>query len=888
MLMELQSGSRVGGYEILGSLGIGGMSEVYRARDLRLGRDVAIKILPQEVSADPSRLARFEREAQLLAALSHPNVAVIHGIEREDSTSFLVLELIPGKTLAERIAEGPLPCPEARAIFLQIAQALEAAHDKRIIHRDLKPGNVKLTVEGTVKLLDFGLGKDIGIRAGSSEKTATYVGPGTSIGMVMGTPGYMSPEQARGQEVSGASDIWSFGVCLFEALSGKNPFQRGTLPDTLAAILNEEPHWGHLPAGLPARLHALLRRCLKKKISDRLHDIADVRIELEDTTVEHEKLPSSIDLRWLLGLSLVATVAIVWAVAGPEARDTEQPSVVRRFVLELPPTAPMSLSGGKAVSLSPDGTRLVYAARRSDRSQLYLRNFDGLQTIPIPGTEGASGPFFSPKGDQLGFFANGKLKRLSLPGGSPVSLSDGPNPRGSAWFDRGDGTEVILFSPSITGGLSYVLARGGSPVPLTVVDDDDGDRDHRWPSILPGGKTALFTVWTKDSFDVHLLELGSGETSKLVDGGSNPRYTPSGHLVFARNEGLFAASFDIRSRRLTSEPVLVAEDVFYDARSGAAQFDFSADGTLFYVPKRPHERAPSQMASVFIVDARGSARTIGEPRESIQVPRLSPDGSLLLLTILEGDATDLWTLNLSRGGYTRLTFEGKSGAGAFSPEGDRIVFSSGGGGRFAIHEKASDGTGESRRLTEGDNPQFPTSWSPDGKFLLYAELDPDSKLDVWALKLSNGEASPLIQTPFEEASAIFSPDGKLIAYTSTESGQEEVYVRTFPRPSGRWQISTQSGSEPVWSLDGRQLYFRTNDSLMAVDVTREPSFTASRPRVAIEAPFDLAGVLYANYDVGLEGETFIMIRTETESTASRLNVVVNWFEELERRVPGTR
>ena len=888
MLMGLQSGSRVGGYEILGSLGVGGMSEVYRACDLSLGRDVAIKILPEEVSADPSRLARFEREAQLLAALSHPNVAVIHGIERQDSTSFLVLELIPGKTLAERIAEGPLPFPEARAIFLQIAQALEAAHDKRIIHRDLKPGNVKLTADGTVKLLDFGLGKDIGLRAGSSEKTATYVGPGTSIGMVMGTPGYMSPEQARGQEVSGASDIWSFGVCLFEALSGRNPFQRGTLPDTLAAILNEEPHWGHLPVGLPARLHALLRRCLKKRVSDRLHDIADVRIELEDTTLDQEKLPRSIDLRFFLGLSVVAAVAIAWAIAGSGVRDVEQPSVVRRFVLELPPTAPMSLSSGKALSLSLDGTRLVYAARRSDRTQLYLRNFDGLQTIPIPGTEGASGPFFSPKGDRLGFFADGKLKGLSLMSGSPVSLSDGPNPRGSAWIDRDDGTEVILFSPSITGGLSYVLARGGSPVPLTVVDDDDGDRDHRWPSILPGGKAALFTVWTKDGFDVHLLELGSGETSKLVDDGSNPRYTPTGHLVFARNEGLFAASFDIRSRRLVSEPVLVAEDVFDDARSGAAQFDFSADGTLFYAPKRPNGRAPLQMASVFIVDARGSARTIGEPRESIQVPRLSPDGSLLLLTILEGDATDLWTLNLSRGGYTRLTFEGESGAGAFSPKGDRIVFSSGRGGRFAIHEKASDGTGESIRLTEADNPQFPTSWSPDGEFLLYVELDPDSKLDVWALRLSNGEASPLIQTPFEEASAIFSPDGKLIAYTSTESGQEEVYVRAFPGPSSRWQISTQSGSEPVSSRDGRQLYFRTSDSVMAVDVTREPSFAASRPRVAIEAPFDLAGVLYANYDVGLEGETFVMIRTETESTASRLNVVVNWFEKLERRVPGTR
>jgi Tol biopolymer transport system component len=883
--MGLEPGSRLGHYEILGSLGTGGMSEVYRARDLSLGREVAIKMLPTELSADPSRLARFEREAQLLAALSHPNVAVIHGIEREGSLSFLVLELIPGKTLAERIAEGPLPFPEARSVFLQIAQALEAAHGKGIIHRDLKPGNVKLTADGTVKLLDFGLGKDIGIRPTKQEKTATYTGHRTSVGMVMGTPGYMSPEQARGQDVSGASDIWSFGVCLFEALSGKNPFQRGTLPDTLAAILNEEPHWGLLPPGLPARVHTLLRRCLQKRSRDRLHDIADVRIELEDTTLDLPSLPArTVEVRWLVGLAIALGAALVWILAGRGARNVEPP-VVRRFVLELPPTAPMSLSGGRALASSPNGARLVYTARRSDRTELYLRNFDGRQTVPIPGTDGASGPFFSPRGDQVGFFADGKLKVLSLPGGSPVSLSDGVNPRGAVWIDRGDGTEVILFSPSSSGGLSYVLARGGAPIPLTVVDTASGERDHRWPSMLPDGKAALFTVWKKDGFDVRVLELASGATEKLVDDASYPRYVPTGHLVFAREEGLYAASFDLGSRRVVSEPVLVVEDVLYDDRTGAAHFDFTADGTLLYAPAE-NGSTPSQRASVFIVDSSGSATPIGEPRESIQVPRLSPDGRLLLVTVLEADATDLWLLNLARGGLTRLTFDGESGAGVFSPDGRRIAYSSAQQGRFAIFEKAADGTGEPTRLTEGDHPQFPTSWSPDSNVLLYAELDPDSQLDIWTLRLSDGQKSPLIRTSFEEASAVFSPDGTLIAYTSTESGQEEVYVRSFPETSGRWPISTQSGSEPVWSRNGRRLYFRSNDSLMAVDITREPTFAAGRPRVLFDAPFDLAGVLYANYDVGLEGDSFVMIRTDVESTTARLNAVVNWFEELERRVPA--
>ncbi len=887
--MLLESGAHVGDYEIVGPLGTGGMSEVYRARDLKLGREVAIKVLPKDLASDPDKRARFEREAQLLAAISHKNIAVIHGLEHDGEVWYLVLELISGETLAQRLKKGPLDLRRARAIFLQIAEALEAAHTKGIIHRDLKPANVKITDDGTVKLLDFGLGKELATSRAVSQKTATFDGSETSPGLVMGTPGYMSPEQARGQTMAKSTDVWSFGVVLFEALSGVHPFARETIPDMLSAILTDPPPWERLPHNLPSPWRVLLERCLRKSERDRLHDIADVRIELEEAPVEPAKvLPPKTSAQVALARWLVVAAAAVaalslwslWRSFGPRELNA---GVVRRFVIDLPSTATVSLSGASALAVSPDGSRLVYAARRGDQTQLYQRVLDQLETVPLAGTEGGVGPFFAPDTSALGFFAAGKLKLLAFPGGTPTTLADAPTPRGASWSDASDRTaNSIVFSPSSQSGLSVVTTTGGPPQPVTPAESDANTPAHRWPSLLPGGAVALVTLWTRDSMDIASVELATGRISPLVDNGSYARYTPTGHLVFQRGGDLYAAAFDARARRLLSEPVVIVEGIAVDEQTGATFYDFSQDGALFYVDDNSEIDNP---ASMLLVGSDGSASPIGPPMASIQVPRFSPDGRFIVATVQNDDSSDIWSLHLERGNLTRLTLEGTNGAAIWAPEGDRIAFGSSRNGEHAIYWKPSDGSGVAERLTTPGNAMFPTSFSPDGKTLAYSEIHPESGLDIWTLTLETGEARPLVRTPYSEAGAMFSPDGNYLAFTSDESGRDEVYVRAYPGVEGRWQVSTSSGNEPVWSRNGNELFFRSGTNLMVVDIVTEPSFEPAKPRVLLEAPYDQAGALYANYDVRSDRRDFVMIRSEEEAAANRIHVVLHWLDELTRRVP---
>jgi len=871
--MPLAAGTRVGRYEILDRLGIGGMSEVYRARDLELGREVAVKALPEAWGEDRERVERFEREAQLLAALRHPNIAVIHGLERDGSKSFLVLELIPGESLADRLARGPLPFSEARPIFLQIARALEAAHEKGIIHRDLKPANAQIQPDGTVKLLDFGLGKDLRPQSSRSRDTDTYPGAGLSDGILIGTPAYMSPEQVRRRTLGRATDIWSFGVTLFEALSGKSPFQRDTLADTLSAILSDQPSWGALPRGVPHAIVVLLERCLRKDERRRLHDIADARLEIEEAV--EEETPR----RRLVPIAVGAAVlsALLWLLARAIPSDGPEP-IVARFVIDLPATAPLSLENGGALAVSPDGGRLAYASRVGDRRAIYMRPLGQLEATPVPGTEGAESPFFSPTGDWLGFFASGRLSKLSLRslrGDSAISLAQADEPRGSSW----SGADFILFAPSGSSGLARVPASGGPTTSVTELENEE--RGHRWPAALSGDK-ALFTVWSDSGFEVALVDISSGKRTRLVEDASSPRYAPTGHLVFARDGDLYGGVFDASSGRLLSDPVIVVEDVAFDPRTGAAFYDFSNDGALFYV--RGTGTVGERMARAFLVDESGEARPLGEPKAGLQVPRLAPDGRSLVMTVAEEDRTDLWSYDLTRETLTRLTFGGTSAASVFFPDGRSVAFASDRDGAFSIYRTLADGSGESTRITRGQNPQFPTSVSPDGKHLAYTELHPESNLDVFILSLEDETARPFLRTEHAEASAVFSPDGKLLAYTSDESGAEQVYVRRFPGPSGRWQVSTVTGNEPAWSRDGSRLFFRSGDSLMVADVRLLPEFEAAKPRVLFETPFDSAGALHAGYDTGPDGTSFVMIRTGKESTASAIHVVLNWFEELKERL----
>jgi len=879
--MALESGARVGDYEIVGPLGTGGMSEVYQARDLTLGREVAIKVLPDILAQDPDKRARFEREAQLLAALNHPNIAVIHGLRHDGDFWYLVLELIPGETLAERIRKAPLSVSEARAVFLQIARALEAAHDKGIIHRDLKPSNVKITADGTVKLLDFGLGKELASRD-TSRKTETFDGSETSPGLIMGTPGYMSPEQARGHAMAKGTDVWSFGVCLFEGLTGIHPFARETLPDTFTAVLKEDPPWGRLPANLPRSLRVLLERCLKKSAHDRIHDIADVRIQLEDIPGDEHAGSRLAVPGWLWVAGLAAALLIwIWTATGPSRSDNEVPLVVRRFVIELPATAPLALDGASALAVSPDGTRLVYTAHGANRSQLYLRRLDQLETVPIPGTGGGIAPFFSPSSDWLGFFAENKLKKIALPGGTAVALADAHTPRGGSWSSEG----AIVFSPMSQGGLSVVPEQGGASSLWTEIESDTAERAHRWPQVLPDGGAALVTIWREDGFDIGIAEPKSGRAVLLIENGSYPRLAPTGHLVFARDSSLYAARFDVRSRALLSEPSLVVDDVAVDTRTGAAFFDFSSDGALFYVAAGD-EQAGS--ASLLLIDRDAAASPLGQPRTSIQVPRFSPDGRYLLTTVLAGDRADIWSLQLDGGHLVRLTFDGSNGAAIWTPDGERVTFSSDRTGEHAIYSKPADGSDGAERLTPPGAPQYATSWSPDENTLAFTVLDPDTDFDVWVLTRNDGKTQPLMNSPYAESSAVFSPDGRFLAYVSNETGRDEVYVRTYPGPGGQWQISTESGAEPVWSRDGRELFFRSGRSgarLMGVEVTTEPRFEASKPQMLMEAPFDTAGALYADYDVAPDGRKFVMIRSEEDESATRVRVVLHWFDELERLLP---
>jgi len=886
--MTIAAGTRLGSYEVVAQIGAGGMGEVYRAHDTKLARDVAIKVLPANFVNDPERLSRFQREARMLAALNHPNIATIYGLEQSGELACLVMELVPGETLAERVKAGPLPIEEALKIAVQIAEALEAAHEKQIIHRDLKPANVKVTPEGKVKVLDFGLAKAFAGDATTEDigNSPTLSMAATMQGVILGTAAYMSPEQAKGKAVDKRTDIWAFGCVLYELLTGKQAFHGEDITEILAAVVLKEPAFDALPANISPSIRVLLRRCLRKDRRQRTPDAATIRIEIEDAIAAPKDVsatqaaPAAKGWRQavVVGLAIVLTGAVAGFV-GWNLKPTPAPKLVTRYSIQLPPGQELAVYDNEpAVALSRDGTHLAYVARQGGMQQLYLRAMESMESRPIPATEGAIEPFFSPDGQWLGFLAGGKLKKVSVSGGGGITLGDATQPRGASWGS--DGT--IAFASVSNTVIQKISDAGGVPQPLTRFEKSE--TAHRWPEFLPGN-AILFAggaggAWAAAQI---IVQSPTGERRNLIQDATQPRYAPSGHLLYAQAGTLMAQPFDLRRLDVTGNSVPVVEHVS-QTTNGAAQYSISDNGSLVYV-SGALQLAQSRLVWV---SRNGIEQPLATAVNVYRVPSLSPDGRRIAVPIA-GQETQTWLYDLSRDTLTRLTFGGNQNQNPiWTPDGKRIAFYSDKEGPLNIFWQLADGGSGLERLTTSEYRNTPSSWSPDGKLLAYVENNPTTGYDIWVLQLSDRKAHPFLQTKFNEGAPRFSPDGNWLAYNSDESGRSEVYIQPYPGPGGKWQISTEGGMEPAWNHNGRELFYRDGNKMMAVDIATQPSFAAGKPRMLFEGQYETTPNSLTNYDVSADGQRFLMLKPteQTEAPPTQINVVLNWFEELKQKVPS--
>jgi serine/threonine protein kinase len=912
--MPLAQGARLGRFEIATLLGAGGMGDVYRATDTMLGREVALKVVADEFAQHPDRLARFAREARLLASLSHPNIAVVHGLERVDDVYYLEMELVRGETLAERIARGPLSVEDSLRIFRQVGEALEAAHGQSIVHRDLKPANVMVTLQGVVKVLDFGLAKVIsGEDSGPPVDGPTEALTRTDAGVVMGTAAYMSPEQVRGDRVDRRADIWAFGCMLYEALTGRRAFPGRTNSDTLAAVLKEEPDWAGLAAVAPVRLQRLVRRCLQKNPHVRLHDIADARIEIDEAL--REPAPSTIEIaaqfptprrraaaigRWaaalMVAFNMGAGLMWVWSRSGASGQPITRATIALSSGMTLPK------GHSSPVAFSPDGRSLAYAAATSGGGQprLYLRRLDESESRPIPATEGARTPFFSPDGQWVAFYSGRSLKKVSLAGGVPLTIGETPPPWSASW-----GGERIVFATTLApGGLWMVPAEGGEATQLTTPGTSEAQ--HGYPQLLPGGRQGLFGVLRDHAWRPAVLSLDSGEwhllgSARAIDGGA--QYLPTGHLVYAQSGGLVAEPFDLNRGVLGGTPMPLLERPGR-ARFRGAPFAVAPDaGALVYLPAEPDLSGRSLLR----VDRDGRALPLVEDRLAYEQPAVSPDGRRVAVTIASEAGSDVWVFDLARGTRVPFTSGGTSAFPVWAPDGSRLAFQSTVAGPWNLYSKPADGSAEGETLfgainarTEapvvsdlagllpgtlpsltGANPQFPASWRRDRSAFAFHERKADGERDIWVVG-TDGTPVPFLLTPFDERSPRFSPDGRWLAYVSDESGRDEVYVQPYPGPGRRWLISTDGGADPVWSHDGRELFYVQEPQLMAVSIAASDEFSASRPRRLFDARFTV-GDDRPNYDVSPDGKWFILPWSERRAPPVELHLVLNWLGALTAR-----
>jgi len=916
----LVPGHRVGPYEIAALLGAGSMGEVYRAWDTKLNRDVALKVLPTPFALDPDRLARFTREAQLLATLNHPNIAAIYGLEESNGTQALVLELVDGPTLARRIAEGPLPLVEALGIARQLADALEAAHEKGIIHRDVKPANVTIASSGVVKVLDFGLAKvwdgaPQSSLSGSPRLTAADLGAQTFLG----TPTYMSPEQARCKSLDKRTDIWSFGCVFYEMLTGRAPFAGETVSDTLAATLEREPDDTLLPDDTPLQIRRLLRRCLEKDRDDRLDSAAAARDEIDDAIASpvSETLPSGSSRRVgpivlaTLALGTVLAAFIGWLLTPPALVAPVLPS---RFAIVTAAAEPLNVSGGnRDLAVSPDGRHLVYRFGGSITfgSPLMVRAIDRLDGRPLADIANAYAPFFSPDSQWIGFFEGTDLKKVPIAGGPVITLCGFTgSPLGASW---GDDNTITFATSSPRTGLWRVSADGGEATVLTTPEPAPREESHAFPSVLPRGSGVLFTIATgqADSPQVAVLDLKTGQRKTLIRGGSDARYVETGHLVFARAGSLRAVPFDPGRLEVLGDPVTIVEHVMMKA-SGAANYAVSRPGTLVYVPGEVAGAVGASGArrSFVWVDRKGHEDRINLPPRAYGPARISPDGMGLVVGILEKGNTEIWIGDLMGEALRRLTFaSGMNGMPMWTPDGRRIIFMSDRTGVLNLYSQAADGTGAVERISAGTTPEWPTSITRDGRHLIGFSVRPTTGSDVLLFALAGAEnhvgtsSSPstslsraelLVQSRFDEAFAEISPDARYLAYGSNESGRDEVHVRPYPRvESGHWQVSTGGGTRPAWARNGRELfYIDGSGALTSVAVqTSGPTFIAARPATVFDTKY-LQPNPARHYDVSPDGKRFLMLKDSAAGdpnvAPASMVVVEHWSDELKQRVPDTR
>ena len=897
--MSLTPGAKLGPYEILAPLGAGGMGEVYKARDTRLERTVAIKVLPSHVASNPEVRQRFEREARAVSSLNHPHICTLHDIGSENGIDFLVMEHIEGDTLAARLKKGALPLDQALQYAVEIADALDKAHRQGVVHRDLKPGNIMLAKSGA-KLLDFGLAKMTAEQTNAAGLSAlpTEAKPLTQEGSILGTFQYMAPEQLEGKEADARTDIFAFGAVTYEMLTGKRAFEGKSQASLIGAIMNSEPPaLSSLQPMTPSALDRVIKKCLSKEPDSRWQTASDLHDELKwiaeggltsaipsaGTAMPAPKLwQQAIPFVMVAVLAAAIACLVVWNL---KSSTTIWPEV--QFTVALPSDEHLEgLEDMSPVAVSPNGSSFVYVANRDGVQQLFLRSLDSLEARPISGTEDGTGPFFSPDGLWLGFFAGGHLKKVPIAGGRPTVLAPAPLSRGGSWGNDGQ----IIFAPQVSGGLERVSASGGKPDLLTTPDSDEGVTIHRFPQHLPGAKAILFTVGTDGSWDDALIvaqRLDTGERKILIEGGSDARYVPTGHLVYVRAGALMAAPFDLDRLEVTGPSVAIVEGVMQSTNiTGAAFFGFSDLGWLVYVPGTG--KASEKM--LVWVDRKGEEQPLPVPPQPYESPSLSPDGERLAVHLNQGNQVDIWVYDIPRGALTRLTFEGNNLNPVWTPDGGKVTFESFRAGRRSnLFWKSGDGSGTAERLTTNERDQFPSSWSRDGQFLAFSQgsgVGSSTGYDIWILPLE-GERKPwpFLQTPFNEEEPEFSPDGRWLAYQSDESGQYEVYVRPFPKAEeGKEQISTEGGTEPVWAGNG-ELFYRNGDQMMAVDITTEPSLSAGPPRLLFEGRYDVGPApLVTSYDVTSDGQRFLMIKTDEEE-ATQLNVTLNWFEELKRLVP---
>jgi hypothetical protein len=899
--------STIAHYRITSKLGQGGMGEVWRATDTKLNREVAIKILPDLFARDADRMVRFSREAQVLASLNHPHIAALYGLEERA----LVMELVPGPTLAERIGSagghaGPIPLDEALSIAKQIAEALEYAHEHGVVHRDLKPANIKITPEGIVKVLDFGLAKVVDPIAPETDaaNAPTLIIRVTEVGVIMGTAAYMSPEQTSGKVADRRADIWSFGVVLWEMLAGRRLFAGETVSHTLAEVLRGAIDMKKLPAGTPAAVRELLLRCLDRDVKNRLRDIGEARVAI-DRYLAHpvEELAlarTAAPWPWATAavLAIMAAVALwaPWRATRPGPEGTPLP--LTRLSVDLGPDAMMGIN--LTAAISPDGRRLIFPARASNgKQQLATRLLDQAQASLLPGTENGRDPFFSPDNQWIGFFANGKLKKISVLGGAPVTLCDAPFDYGASWGE--DGNIIGALSP--LSPLSRVPAAGGRAQPFTRLRK--GETTHRWPQILPGGQALLFTAASTgmgmENASVAVISLPSGVTKTLITGGYFGRYVPAkgarGYLVYLHQGLLSAVAFDPVRLELQGTPVPILEDVAANPMQGGGQLAFSAapsgHGTLVYL----EGKGAAQTWPVMWLDNSGNMLPLIATPGLYGQPRFSPDGRRLSLMINIGGGSDSYVYELGRETMTRLTFGGHSEVPVWTTDGKHLAFRSI-GSDSGIGWIRSDGSGEPQQILASPSNTIPWSFSPDGRCLAYHETSSGNGLDISILPLDTsdpdhpkaGKPKPFLATPSDEVAPMFSPDGRWIAYRSNESGINEIYVRPFPGgPGGKWQISTGGGLYGIWSNNGRELFYETGDNrIMVLDYTvNADSFLPGKPRLWSEKQIFFAGNL--NLALAPDGKRFAVFPMPEAAVPEKGSVHVtflqNFVDELRRKLP---